>query len=336
MKRAGQVVALVVAATSAVLLVWPQILGIQRAPGVAQLIAFRAPLGIVFAALALILGVVALSRRPSRQVVATGLAFVFVVAAAGDGAVLLLRGTSDVDHVDAFEPLPAGELTIASWNTQGGATPPTEVARLVLEVRADIVSLPETDAAAAAEIARILGRAGHMMTPETTGDTIPTSVLIADELGDYQWDRSAGSTPGLPSGVWRPTDPRSTGPTIVAAHPMPPLPNSMEIWEAGLRWIARQCTTLGHDVVVAGDLNATIDHLSGFGQDGGIIGACHDAALDTGSAASGTWPSTQPTWLAAPIDHVLAGPAWVATAFRVVETPGGSDHRPIVAVLDRR
>lgn len=47
-------------------------------------------------------------------------------------------------------------------------------------------------------------------------------------------------------------------------------------------------------------------------------------------AATGTWPSTVPAWLASPIDHVLAGEAWAVFDARVMEpsASGGTDHRP--------
>ena len=177
------------------------------------------------------------------------------------------------------------------------------------------------------------------MTPHTTRaqneeySWIPTSVLIAEDLGEYRVDTAAGSTPGLPSAVWRPVD--GDGPTIVAAHPLPPLFESMGDWEAGLRWIADVCAS--PDVIVAGDLNATVDHLSGLGIDGALIGGCDDAALAASNGSGGTWPSDIPTWAASPIDHVLFGSAWTARGTQVVTRfRTGSDHRPIVAVLDAR
>lgn len=57
------------------------------------------------------------------------------------------------------------------------------------------------------------------------------------------------------------------------------------------RWIADLCGD--GEVIVAGDLNATVDHLAGLGVDGGSIGGCRDAAAEAGSAAAGTWPVRQ-------------------------------------------
>ena len=333
-RRAGLLITAVLCLPAAVLLTWPQAFGAQHLPGIAQLIAFRAPL-----ALALLVGAIVaaaaflLLRRRARLLssIAAALAAVALTAAIGNAAVLLARGSSDASVTRRED----GDLTVLAWNTQGGATPPADVAELILELDAEVVSLPETDEDAAAEIARLVALEGRQMTPATTRTVensleeswIPTSLLVADELGAYELDGAAGATPGLPSGVWRPVG--GEGPVIVAAHPAPPLPESMDDWAAGLRWIAEQCSVLGPDVIVAGDLNATIDHLD--------LSNCRDAAAEARTAAAGTWPSTVPVWAASPIDHVLVGRAWTVLDARVVtpSSSGGTDHRPIVAVLEK-
>ncbi|MDT0157034.1 endonuclease/exonuclease/phosphatase family protein [Microbacterium sp. ARD32] len=331
MRRILVLVALVLAGLAVLLLSWPQVLGAQRLIGVAQLIAFRALLAIGLGALALLAGVVALlgSRRRGRPepVLSLGLAVLLALGAILNCAVLMARGSSS--------GAAQGDLVVMAWNAQGGATSPATIARVAAESGADVVSLPETDEEAAAEVARLLSERGIVMTPHTVRaegayDWIPTSVLIADDVGAYDLDTSAGSTPGLPSGLWRRT--AGTGPeAIVAAHPMPPLPDSMDGWEAGLRWVAEVCRSSGPDVVIAGDFNATVDHMTDLMDD------CGDAALEAGGAASGTWPADAPSWISSPIDHVLLGSAWTAKGVRVLDgDPGGSDHRPIVAVLGRQ
>ena len=328
-RRLPLVLTLVVGGYLALLVVWPQLIGAERWQGVALLISFRAPMAIGFAALAVAAGIVALVRR--RAAVALGLAVVFAAASVGNGAVLLARGgggsTAD------------GDLTVAVWNTYGGGASPDAIARLVRESGADVVSLPETDARAAAEVVGILAQDGIRMTAATVeaapGDRpVPTSLLVADALGRYVLDPGAGSTPGAPSGVWRPVD--GTGPTLIAAHPLPPLPLIIDDWTQGIDWVAAQCA--GPDVILAGDLNSTLDHLSGLGRNGGTVGECQDAAQESGAAARGTWPVSLPTALAAPIDHVLVGSAWEVRSFEVRADfdDAGSDHRPVVAVLARR
>lgn len=318
------------------LLVWPPAFGLQRAIVVSQVVAFRAPTAIVLCVGAALFAAVACRRRTWG--IAAGLSIVLGMGGIASGGILLHRGASAASSVSATSSV-SGDLTVVAWNTQGGAASPASVARLVADVGADIVSLPEMSAQAAEEAARLLAAHGHPMTVHTTqGETgyseIPTSILIAEHLGDYLVDDAVGSTPALPSVALRPAD--GEGPTIVAAHPFPPLPGRMGAWRAGLEWVADRCDA--EDVIVAGDLNATVDHLWGLGDGDGMIGSCEDAALSAGASATGTWPSSAPPWLASPIDHVLTGSAWSVRAAYVDTSvdQAGSDHRPIVAVLDRR
>jgi len=330
--RVGSAVALVAGVLIALLLVWPRAFGAQRVFGVAQLIAFRAPLALGLALVAIVVGSVALLRRRATRVRCALMACALVVALAAGGnlAVLLARGEARTGTAGLRD----GDLTVLVWNTQGGATSPAEVAELVLSTGADVVSLPEMDDVAAAEVARLVGAGGIRMTAATTrvvAETstpswIPTSLLVADRLGAYRLDGSAGTTRGLPSGVWRPVD--GTGPTIIAAHPAAPLTDGMDDWRAGLDWVRGQCRAPGQDLILAGDLNATLDHLD--------LGGCRDAAVEARAAATGTWPSTVPGWFAAPIDHVLVGPAWTVREVRVIDAAGGTDHRALVAVLESR
>lgn len=328
-RRTAFFVTLVLGAALAVIAVWPQLVGAQRLQVVAQLIPFRGPLALAFAVLAAIAALVAVLRR--RWAVSAALAIVLAAAAIGNGAVLLTRGfggsTAD------------GEVVVAAWNTYGGGASPDSIARLVRETGADVVVLPETDAVAAATVIDILSGDGIAMTAVTReadpgDDPIPTSLLLAASMGPYALDESAGSTPGVPSGVYRPVG--GDGPTIVAAHPLPPLPLIMTEWTEGMDWVAAQCT--GPDVILAGDLNSTLDHLAGLGEGEATVGGCRDAAADAGAAALGTWPVRLPTGLAAPIDHVLVGSAWDVRSFEVRTDfdTAGSDHRPIVATLSRR
>lgn len=179
----------------ALLLVWPRMFGAQRAFGVAQVIAFRAPLALGLSTVALVCGaaVLLLRRRAARLRRALGVfAIVVALAAGGEVAVLLARGTAE----SGIAGLRDGDLTVLVWSTQGGATSPAEVAELVLAAHADLVSLPEMDDDAAAEVARRVSAGGIPMTAVTTravADSsepswIPTSRLVADRLGAYRLD----------------------------------------------------------------------------------------------------------------------------------------------------
>jgi endonuclease/exonuclease/phosphatase (EEP) superfamily protein YafD len=310
----------ILALAFAVLVTWPQIVGLHRTFGFTQLIAFRAELALGFGALALLTVLIAVlaRRRLVLRSIAVGLALGLVAAALGNGTVLASRGWADPSSADAA----TGDLVVASWNTQYSAVPPEQIARLVEETGADIVSLPETDEQTATAAAEALASSGHPMTVHSTGGSVPTSLLIAEDLGTYEHDASAGS------GLWRPAT--GDGPVIVAAHPLPPIRSTMTDWREGTAWATSFCSEPG--VIVAGDLNATLDHLSG------MLGQCRDAAAEADVAALGTWPTSALRSLAAPIDHVLVGSAWDVTGFQVSTgfDDAGSDHRPVVATLTQR
>jgi endonuclease/exonuclease/phosphatase (EEP) superfamily protein YafD len=159
-----------------------------------------------------------------------------------------------------------------------------------------------------------------------------TSLLTSAELGTYSVDNSRGNTSVVPSVIAVPDN--GSGPTIIAAHPVAPIPGYLDHWQADLRWLADVCA--GENVILAGDLNSTIDHYAGLANDpASTLGDCTDAAAATGNAAVGTWPTRIPALLGSPIDHVMATDEWRATGVRVIQNldQAGSDHRPIVAQL---
>ena len=83
---------------------------------------------------------------------------------------------------------------------------------------------------------------------------------------------------------------------------------------------------------MAGDFNATVDHMGGLGLDGGTLGHCHDAAVETGNGALGTWSTADaggPRHPHRPRD----GHAAVARTGRWCcgrSTTRDRDHRPLI------
>ena len=325
--------ALVLVALAAVLLVagWPQLFGLERQPLVAQVVSLRGLSVLVAAALVILLTLISLVS-PGRRRLAGSAALVLLIFSAVTVAVLATRGFGD----PAMQTTAPGDVVVLSWNTLGDAPGTEAIADLALEVEADIVVLPETSAETAEIVAAVMSAAGRTMQPlhlslDEISKARTTAVLISTELGEYAVDASAGTTPVLPSLIARPVD--GTGPAIVAAHPVAPVPGEMQAWRDGLDWLAQACS--GDDVILAGDLNSTLDHVTSLSADGGDLGRCHDAARATGNGAVGTWPTQFPPLLGAPIDHVMATDAWQLIGFRVVGSHDGdgSDHRPVVAQL---
>lgn len=326
--------AVVTLALAALLLIacWPQLLGLERAIGVAQLVSLRGLAALVTLLVAVLLTLIALLSPLGRRFFA-GLAVILVAFSVISTGVLAVRGFGDT----AFQTLAAGDVVVVGWNTLGDAPGAEVIAALALEQEADVVSLPETSEEAADAVAGIMAASGRPMQVlgvqfDRISKARSTMVLISDDLGEYAIDETVGNTITLPSVVAVPTD--GTGPTIIAAHPVAPVPGEMSGWRAGLDWLAERCDDPASDVIVAGDLNSTLDHWASLGSDTGL-NACHDAARATGNAAVGTWPTRMPALLGAPIDHVLATDAWQVVGFRVIESVdgSGSDHRPVVAQL---
>jgi hypothetical protein len=264
------------------------------------------------------------------------IAAALVIATCADGAVLLSRGSAPARVTTAG----IGSVRVLSWNTEHAAAGTSVIADAVVEAEAEagIVMLPETDAAATAGIAAELKSRGHRVAHDTVDQvgfpgSVPTSVMFLDAYADAGYERvvEAGSSPGQPSGLWAAEG--DDLPVVGAVHTVPPMPWAVPLWSAGLDWVASACTD--PRAIVAGDLNATVDHMAGLGADGADIGRCRDAASSESAAARGTWPSDAPEWLASPIDHILVGSAWRVVSFDTpdVTTDPGSDHRPVVAEL---
>jgi len=320
----------VVVAAILFVLAWPQFFGLQQTFGVAHVVSLRAVAALIAVALIILLVLVALLLRVVRRFFAT-LAVLLLAFALVNAAVLSTRGFGDT----AFETASDSTITVLSWNTLGDVPGAQTVGGLALENDADIVTLPETTNAFALEVAAVMKAAGRPMWVRTTffdeiSKSRSTSVLTSADLGTYTVDETVGQTATLPTVVLRPDD--GSGPTIIAVHAVAPIPGEFRNWQADLDWLAQTCS--GDNVIMAGDFNATLDHMSGLGASATTtMGDCADAGLATGNAAVGTWPVTLPALLGAPIDHVMATENWRATGMRVVQNQdgAGSDHRPVVA-----
>lgn len=335
----GTLVALAVAAGAAVL-TWPSAFGVERVFPVAQVISFRAPLAAVLLASTLLMLLFALIR-PLRAL-ALLLALILGVSGGINVAVLSQRGLGSEDLPEKT----ATSLRVMTWNTAGSATSAESIARFAVGMQADVVTLPETTIDTGAEVAEMMRDMGQPMWAHhaeygeygvTGWDATSTTVLIRPELGDYSVIQSSldgsSNTSTVPSAVAMPTS--GDGPIIVAAHAVAPRQGYMTEWRSDLQWLADQCTT--DNVILAGDFNATLDHMTGMGVDDGTLGRCHDAASESGNGGVGTWPTDAPAMLGAPIDHVMATPDWTVSGSVVMRSldGSGSDHRPIVVQLER-
>lgn len=334
LKILGALVGLALAG-ALLIVTWPQLFGLQTTWIVAQAVAMRGLLlgGTLVAAIVLF----ALSAIKPIRVFAAILAGLLLAFSVANGAVLANRGLGS-GPLDARSE---DSVTVLSWNTLGDAPGAQAIAELAVDVEADIISLPETTEEAGIAIAETMRSLGRPMWVHTTAfDRISparsTTVLVNPELGDYSMVTSdterEQNTNVLPTVILQPDD--GAGPTIIAAHAVAPISGQMQNWRDDLAWLAQQCQS--GSVIMAGDFNATLDSMAGLAStDGATLGRCTDAALQSGDAAVGTWPSGLPAITGAPIDHVMATTDWAVDDVRVLDEydQSGSDHRPIVAHL---
>lgn len=353
----------VVAAALLVVVAWPQLAGLQNTWVFAHVVSLRALAALV--ALAAIVVLLLLSLiRPLRRLLRT-LSVLLLVFAVANVGILLSRGIGTIPvEADALAvaatakteatataletEVPAApgdaeeDVTVLSWNTLGDATGADAIAELAITHHADVVTLPETTEATGVAVAELMRAAGQPMWVHTIAfDQISkarsTTLLVSPDLGEYTVTSEPGSgAPGntsvLPTVVATPT--AGDGPTIIAVHAVAPIQWEMSNWRSDLNWLATQCAE--GNVIMAGDFNATVDHMAGLETSApAVLGACSDAGIDAGSGGIGTWPTSAPALLGSPIDHILATANWRVIGMDVIGTldAAGSDHRPIVARL---
>lgn len=303
------------------LVVAPDRLSAHGTAPFAQLVALRGLVAVGLAVVALVLAAVPWRRRLLPVTAVVGLALVVQLGVIVDRGVHAPGADADAD---------AGEtLVVLTLNTQGHLAPDALAAFLV-EHRPDVAVLPETlstTAGDAAELAAAHGLDLQVLASDrgTTGGpaaTGATAMLVHRRLGDYRVvSEHAGALASFTAAG--PGD----GPTVSAVHPYPPLPGVMADWRAEAAAAVALCDEVGG--IVAGDVNATLDHPAFDGPR-----RCVDAAEAVGAAGLGTWPVRLPSVLAAPIDHVLVdGDAWHVLGVSVLEPPAGTDHRAVLVRL---
>jgi endonuclease/exonuclease/phosphatase (EEP) superfamily protein YafD len=323
-------VALLAAAAALLVVAWPGLFRLQRTAIVAQLVSLRGAAVVVALVIVVMLLLLVLVNRSFRRF-GSALALLVLVFGLVNVAVLATRGIGN----PSFTTKSSSDITVLSWNTLGDAPHAEGIASLALDVGADVVTLPETTRATADAVATLMQAGGHPMTVHSlafgqVSKSRSTSMLISTKLGEYRVDSSRGNTSTLPTVIARPVS--GSGPTIIAVHAVSPQPSELNHWRSDLSWLSKQCAG---NTIMAGDFNATLDHMVGLAASGKSFGNCMDAASSTKNAAVGTWPTALPALLGAPIDHVMVTDGWRVTGMRVIENEdkAGSDHRPIVAQL---
>ncbi|WP_374113084.1 endonuclease/exonuclease/phosphatase family protein [Streptomyces sp. CNZ748] len=218
---------------------------------------------------------------------------------------------------------PLAHLRVLTSNLEyGRATGPLVDA--VRREKPDLVFVQECDHRCDAVLARDLA-AAYPHRSAVPGDGFEGSVI----LGRLPLRPTAGvpGTLGMPGAT---ADVAGRTVRLQLAHPMPPLPGLVPLWQRELGRL-RDAAAAAPDVptVLAGDFNASQDHAA-FRRvlDTGL----RDAARLDGADRTPTWPARTAPAFGAQIDHVLVSEEFAADRARFLDL-GDTDHRALVVDL---
>jgi endonuclease/exonuclease/phosphatase (EEP) superfamily protein YafD len=226
----------------------------------------------------------------------------------------------------------APHFDIAVANVFTGNRTPHQTVAMLLESDADVIVVNE----ASSRFMQVFDELGGSRQ-------YPTRVIDAENEEDYR----VAIVSRLPFAT---SDVRTSGAlrhasavisvggravTVIATHLHSPLERGGQArWLGEMRELTQLLSNVAEPTIVAGDLNATIDHPQiqallklGFQDAPTTLGRRHWTSLRL--AASGPLRHL-PT--AVRVDHVLTGPGTRATQLRVTDAPG-SDHIPFVVTI---
>ncbi len=291
-------------------LVAVRVIGFDTVSPLAQLVAYTPYFGLA----AVLVAVVALASRQWRA------GAVAVVLVATMGVILVPRVAGSV-RGDEGTP-----LRVMALNLHVGTADPAAVVALVRRARPDVLTLleltgPAAAALDAAGLASLLPHRALRPGAKASGTGVYARSPIVASRGfdsrstfDQTWARVT-----VPGGQL----------DVVAAHPGPPIPGRALVrWERDLRLYGPPPTE-GPPLVLAGDLNASLDH-SLFRRltDLGYV----DAAAAVGAGLVPTWP-WDGSWLPpVTLDHVLTDGRVTVRDFQAYDV-SGTDHRAVMAEL---
>ena len=234
-----------------------------------------------------------------------------------------------VTAVPGSQSASAPIVTVMSANTLHGQADPNALVATVTARGVDVLALQELtagsiDALSAAGLDRVLPYRSIAVQPGGT------------DVG--LWSRYPLTDPHMPTGFTvNPVQARITvgghQVSVIAFHSQAPVSErTTQAWQSDLRRLADIMRTAGASTVVAGDFNATRDHL----QFHDLLAAGYtDSGSDAGAGLLRTYPADRFWGPLVGIDHVLVGADLVGVAVGTVAQPG-SDHRAVVAAVAPR
>ncbi|MCD2196093.1 endonuclease/exonuclease/phosphatase family protein [Actinomycetospora endophytica] len=301
----------VVVVLLAVVVLLPDLLGLDRFVLLAAMVALRPQLTVLLALAALLVLLVRRRRWPESCAVI---------------AVCLVAATLVVPRAFAQpSPPPGGRaLTVLSFNVDQGGADVGALAAEIRRARPDVVVLPEAADRFAVRLGGAIPDLGYrsvVAAAPGAPDVHGIAVLTASAMGPLSsrviWQGHADPWLELSGGALG-------GLRLVAVHVAAPVPGKIRSWPRELAQLATWCGA--GPAVLVGDFNATLDHAEFRAGSAG----CQDAAAVTGNGLTATWNAAWPRWFGAQIDHVLVGGDLRPEDLLVLDLPG-SDHRALLA-----
>ncbi|HEX8865039.1 MAG TPA: endonuclease/exonuclease/phosphatase family protein [Lentzea sp.] len=260
----------------------------------------------------LLIGLFALMRK--RWVV--GLTMTFV-------AIVLVANVAPRAFPDSRPNGVGQQVRVMTANLLVGMADAEAIVREVKARNVDILTMQELSP----EMVRDLERAG-------LDQVLPSRVFLAEPGGSgsgiaskYPLTRRELTPPGTLQQAGALVDLPGKDIEVVSVHPLPPVvTEGPEAWQRELAGLPSPDST-GAIRVLAGDFNATLDHV---GMTRLLNKGYVDAADQVGKGLIHTWPSNSGIWPPpVTIDHVLVDPRCPVDTLDVFDVPG-SDHRAVV------
>ena len=292
----------------------------HRFPFVAT-VAFRPQAALAAAAAGLLLT----PWRRARPVAAA----LGTAAAAGLTATATARRPARARPDRATAAGPPVELVILAANVLHGQADCSALSTLIERARPDFVVLSEAGADFRDKLMpalEVLGYRSWVSTEPEAGDSRSVTLLAGPRTGGVRV-RAASA---LHLAHLEATGGLLGARTLYAVHTAAPIGRRLTAqWSHDLEVLGRWCAAPVAPVV-AGDLNATLDH----GPLRSALGGCRGAA-GAGRGLVGTFPTRLPRYLGIQIDHILVPVDASTSRFEIVELPG-SDHRGVLATVRLR
>ncbi|MEU5523841.1 endonuclease/exonuclease/phosphatase family protein [Streptomyces sp. NPDC047860] len=218
---------------------------------------------------------------------------------------------------------PVAELRVLTSNVEFGRATGALIAEVSRE-KPDIVFVQECEYTCDAALQRELADAYPHRQAVAGGGSEGSVILSRFPLEPTEGVRG---TMGMPGAV---ADVDGHAVRLQLAHPMPPLPDQVPLWQRELGRL-RDAAAAEPDTptVLAGDFNASQDHAA-FRRilDTGL----RDAARLNGADRTPTWPSRTAPAFGVQIDHVLVSKEFATQKSRFLTLPG-TDHQAVLVDL---